>query len=200
MSEQENAPKQDPERLLSLVGLTGKEHDLVGRLSGGRCARVSLATALLGAPDLLVLDEPTVGLDPVLRRELWDLFHRLAAEGVSLLVSSHVMDEASRCSRLLLMREGRIIADDAPTALLSRTGAADVGGAFLTLVGADASRTARHRTERSPSARRLASITRGTGRDRPTASGPARRTAHTSCAWPAATPNRFSSPGRSSSL
>jgi ABC-2 type transport system ATP-binding protein len=99
-----------------------------------------LAAALLGAPRVLVLDEPTVGLDPVLRAELWELFHRLARaeDPVTLLVSSHVMDEASRCTRLLLMREGRVLASDTPRALLEQTGADDIEGAFLALVGASA--------------------------------------------------------------
>jgi ABC-2 type transport system ATP-binding protein len=95
---------------------------------------VSLAVALLGTPDLLLLDEPTVGLDPVLRRDLWAIFHRLADAGAAVLVSSHVMDEAVRCDRLLLMRDGRLVADEAPDELLSRTGCADVESAFLTLV------------------------------------------------------------------
>jgi ABC-2 type transport system ATP-binding protein len=95
---------------------------------------VSLAVALLGIPELLVLDEPTVGLDPVLRRDLWAIFHRLAAVGVTLLVSSHVMDEASRCDRLLLMRAGELLADDTLDQLLAATGAADVETAFLALV------------------------------------------------------------------
>jgi ABC-2 type transport system ATP-binding protein len=95
---------------------------------------VSLATALLGTPELLVLDEPTVGLDPVLRRDLWALFASLAERGTTLLVSSHVMDEAERCTRLLLMREGRILADDSPDALLQRTGRRSVEEAFLALV------------------------------------------------------------------
>ena len=94
---------------------------MVGQLSGGQRSRVSLAVALLGEPRLLVLDEPTVGLDPVLRVELWQTFHRLADAGAAVLVSSHVMDEASRCDRLLLMREGRLIADDTPHGLLERT-------------------------------------------------------------------------------
>ena len=94
--------------------------------------------ALLGRPELLVLDEPTVGLDPVLREDLWNLFSQLASQGTTLLVSSHVMDEASRCDRLLLMREGRLLADDELATLLARTGAADVEQAFLTLVRRDA--------------------------------------------------------------
>ena len=119
---------------LGLVGLAGRERDLVGRLSGGERSRVSLAVALLARPPVLVLDEPTVGLDPVLRRDLWRSFHALAEQGAAVLVSSHVMDEASRCDRLLLLREGRLIADDTPAALLARTGAGDVEGAFLALV------------------------------------------------------------------
>jgi ABC-2 type transport system ATP-binding protein len=112
----------------------------VSTLSGGERARVSLACALLARPEVLVLDEPTVGLDPVLRRELWDRFHALAATGTTLFVSSHVMDEAERCDRLLLMREGRIVADDSPAALRRATGAGDVEEAFLRLVR-DAERT-----------------------------------------------------------
>jgi len=119
---------------LAAVDLTGHQHQVVRRLSGGQRSRVSLAAALLGTPELLVLDEPTVGLDPVLRRDLWALFHRLAQDGVAVLVSSHVMDEAERCDRLLLMREGRILADDSPAALLQRTGADDVEHAFLGLI------------------------------------------------------------------
>jgi ABC-2 type transport system ATP-binding protein len=119
---------------LGMVALAEHRDRVVSRLSGGQRSRVSLAVALLGQPQLLVLDEPTVGLDPVLRVELWDTFHRLADEGAALLVSSHVMDEASRCDRLLLMREGRLIADDTPPGLLERTGAEDIEHAFLKLV------------------------------------------------------------------
>ena len=129
---------RDADRVLELVGLTRHAHRLAGALSGGELGRASLAVALLGRNELLVLDEPTVGLDPVLRAELWGLFRRLAGTGVTLLVSSHVMDEASRCDQLLLMREGRILAQDTPAALRERTGAADVEGAFVRLVGAGA--------------------------------------------------------------
>ncbi|MEU1402648.1 ABC transporter ATP-binding protein [Streptomyces sp. NPDC005728] len=127
--------RQDVERVLTDVDLTSHADALAGNLSGGQRSRVSLAVALLGAPELLVLDEPTVGLDPVLRRDLWNLFHDLATtRGATLLVSSHVMDEAERCHRLLLMRDGRILADDTPDALRTRTGTDTVEAAFLRLV------------------------------------------------------------------
>jgi ABC-2 type transport system ATP-binding protein len=119
---------------LELVSLTERGGSIVSRLSGGQRSRVSLAVALLGEPALLVLDEPTVGLDPVLRVELWETFHRLADAGAGVLVSSHVMDEASRCDRLLLMREGRLIADDTPEGLLASTATEDIEQAFLSIV------------------------------------------------------------------
>ena len=119
---------------IATVGLRGHEAQVVRTLSGGERSRVSLAAALLGRPDVLILDEPTVGLDPVLRRDLWDLFHRLASDGATLLVSSHVMDEAARCDRLLLMREGRILADTTPAELRERTGEQEMEAAFLRLV------------------------------------------------------------------
>lgn len=122
------------ERALSEVSLDGHGDRLVASLSGGERARVSLAAALLGHPQLLVLDEPTVGLDPVLRRDLWDLFHRLAAQGATLVVSSHVMDEAERCDALLLLREGRLLARATPDELRAQTGEDDLGAAFLRLV------------------------------------------------------------------
>ncbi|MFF6997771.1 ABC transporter ATP-binding protein [Streptomyces sp. NPDC008313] len=122
-------------RAIADVDLTSHADALAGNLSGGQRNRVSLAVALLGSPELLVLDEPTVGLDPVLRRDLWNLFHSIAADrGATLLVSSHVMDEAERCHRLLLMREGRILADDTPDALRDSTGSDTVEAAFLRLV------------------------------------------------------------------
>jgi ABC-2 type transport system ATP-binding protein len=119
---------------IDAVGLGGYERRIVGSLSGGERSRVSLATALLGRPELLVLDEPTVGVDPVLRRDLWDTFHRIAADGATLLVSSHVMDEAARCERLLLVRDGRLLADSTPDELRAITGTDDLDGAFLRLI------------------------------------------------------------------
>lgn len=124
----------DVDRVLDRVGLTRYAGRVAGRLSGGELGRVSLAVALLGHSELLVLDEPTVGLDPVLRGELWDLFHQLTAEGVTLLVSSHVMDEAARCDELLLLRDGAILAQAAPDELIRRTGARDTEEAFVRLV------------------------------------------------------------------
>jgi ABC-2 type transport system ATP-binding protein len=123
---------------LRAVDLVDHRDQVVGRLSGGQRSRASLAVALLKDPDLLVLDEPTVGLDPVLRRDLWALFHRLAEGGAAVFVSSHVMDEADRCDRLLLMREGRIIADGTPAEIRARTGAEDIESAFLAIVEEDA--------------------------------------------------------------
>ncbi len=121
-------------KAVEAVDLGGHETQSVATLSGGERSRVSLAAALVGDPELLVLDEPTVGLDPVLRRDLWNLFHSLAASGRTLLVSSHVMDEATRCDRLLLLRDGALVADTTPSDLLADTGAVDAEAAFLTLL------------------------------------------------------------------
>jgi ABC-2 type transport system ATP-binding protein len=128
------APRDAVERTIEAVDLTSDADSRVDRLSGGQRSRASLGAALVGSPELLVLDEPTVGLDPVLRRDLWALFHRLANDGTTLLVSSHVMDEATRCDRLLLLREGHLLADDTPDGLLARTGAPDAERAFLALI------------------------------------------------------------------
>ena len=122
------------ESVLGRVGLADQGNQVVGTMSGGERSRVSLAAALLHDPELLVLDEPTVGLDPVLRRDLWDFFHELADAGSTLLVSSHVMDEAARCDMLVLLREGRILAVSTPNALLRETGASKLDDAFLALV------------------------------------------------------------------
>jgi ABC-2 type transport system ATP-binding protein len=133
-----NAPRSDVDRVIDEVGLRAQAGQLVDSLSGGQETRVSLAMALLGSPELVVLDEPTVGLDPVLRNELWTLFREIAGAGTTMLVSSHVMDEALRCDRLLLMRDGRIIADTTPQQLLADTGQTDAEGAFLALIQRDA--------------------------------------------------------------
>jgi ABC-2 type transport system ATP-binding protein len=135
------APRDEVERVIATVGLAGRSRGLVGALSGGQRIRASLAVALLGTPELLVLDEPTVGLDPVLRRDLWATFHALVDGGTTILVSSHVMDEAAECDVLLLMRDGRLIADESPGELRRRTGEDDLGAAFLRLVeGAEVTR------------------------------------------------------------
>jgi ABC-2 type transport system ATP-binding protein len=132
-------------RILTMVDLSDHAEAAVRNLSGGQGSRVSLAVALVGSPQLLVLDEPTVGLDPVLRRDLWVIFRRLAADGATLLVSSHVMDEAVRCDRLLLMRSGEMLADDTLDGVLTATGAPDAEQAFLALVDrAAATQGARH--------------------------------------------------------
>ena len=128
------APPSDVDRVITRTGLTTSARVLVGRLSGGQRGRANLAVALLGAPELLVLDEPTVGSDPELRDELWKLFHDLAATGVTLLISSHVMDEAARCDDLLLLHRGKLLARGTPGALRTRTGAPDLEQAFLRLI------------------------------------------------------------------
>jgi ABC-2 type transport system ATP-binding protein len=128
------ARREDVDQAIAQVDLTHRADARADQLSGGQRTRLSLATVLLGKPELMILDEPTVGLDPVLRRDLWDLFRRLVDDGATLLVSSHVMDEAERCDRLLLMRDGRILADETPAALKGRTGSPDVETAFLRLV------------------------------------------------------------------
>jgi ABC-2 type transport system ATP-binding protein len=131
-----DVPGDRVDEAIGIVDLGGHERQVVRTLSGGERSRVSLATALLGHPDVLVLDEPTVGLDPVLRRDLWNTFHRLADEGATLLVSSHVMDEAERSDELILMREGRIVATGAPDELREQTGQTDLEDAFLVLAEA----------------------------------------------------------------
>jgi ABC-2 type transport system ATP-binding protein len=130
------APNGRVKEAIDAVDLGGHANQMVRTLSGGETSRVSLASALLGHPDLLVLDEPTVGLDPVLRRDLWSMFHELAAGGTTLLVSSHVMDEAERCDDLILLRNGRIVATGSPSELREETNTDDLEEAFLTLAEA----------------------------------------------------------------
>lgn len=120
------------------VGLTSDTHSITGNLSGGQRTRVSLAASLLADPIVYLLDEPTVGLDPILRRDLWGLFDSIVEEGKTILVSSHVMDEAARCARVLLMREGKLVADGTPAELRAQTGEDDLERAFLVLAEKDA--------------------------------------------------------------
>ncbi len=121
------------EDALRRVDLLDRRRSIVSTLSGGMRTRVSLAATLLHAPRLLLLDEPTVGVDPALRKEFWDHFRSLAGTGVTILVSSHVMDEASRCDRLGLIRAGRVLAEGSATELIARAGTADLESAFLAL-------------------------------------------------------------------
>ncbi|SNT20066.1 ABC-2 type transport system ATP-binding protein [Rhodococcoides kyotonense] len=116
------------------VGLADHASSLTADLSGGELGRVSLASALVAEPELLILDEPTVGLDPVLRFELWERFAQIAAAGTTILVSSHVMDEAEHCDTLILMRDGVVLARLTPDELLDRTGESTLEHAFLSLV------------------------------------------------------------------
>ncbi|MCE1178703.1 MAG: ABC transporter ATP-binding protein [Micrococcales bacterium] len=131
------------DEVIEQVGLGGARGQLAGSVSGGQLSRVSLACALVGDPEVLVLDEPTVGQDPLLRDELWDDFRARAKAGTTVLVSSHVMDEAGRCDDLLLIREGSLLAHDTPAGVLAATGAGDLDAAFLQLVRASGPRQAR---------------------------------------------------------
>ncbi|MFE7846195.1 ABC transporter ATP-binding protein [Microbacterium sp. NPDC057407] len=136
------APVRQVDEVIARVNLTDQAGQTVDSLSGGQEKRVSLAVAMLGDPELIVLDEPTVGLDPLLRSELWQTFRTIAEGGATIVVSSHVMDEALRCDRIVLLRSGRIIADTTPSRLLSDTGASDPDAAFLALIERDRSATA----------------------------------------------------------
>lgn len=129
----------DADDAITVVGLEDHRTALCGNLSGGQRTRVSLACALVSHPEVLILDEPTVGLDPVLRVGLWEQFHDLAQRGTTLLVSSHVMDEADHCADLLLMRDGRLLADTTPRKLREDTGCTSLEEAFLSVI--------RHSTE-----------------------------------------------------
>jgi ABC-2 type transport system ATP-binding protein len=122
------------DQAIAAVGLDDHRTALCGNLSGGQRTRVSLACALVARPELLVLDEPTVGLDPVLRVDLWEQFHQLARGGTTLVVSSHVMDEADHCGDLVLMREGHLLAHSTPTKLREDTGCQSLEEAFLSVI------------------------------------------------------------------
>lgn len=128
------SPAHRIDEAIDTVSLAGQADQVVSTLSGGERARVSLATAVLGAPEVLVLDEPTVGLDPVLRRDLWHLFHEIARAGRTVLVSSHVMDEAERCDDLVLLRRGDVLARGTPAELKEATESVDLDAAFLRLI------------------------------------------------------------------
>jgi len=125
---------KEADQIITDVGLAEQSKQVVRTLSGGQHSRASLACALVTRPELLVLDEPTVGQDPVLREELWQRFRALAQEGVTLLISSHIMDEANRCDGLILIRDGAILAEGSPEAITSRAGTDDLDQAFLRLV------------------------------------------------------------------
>jgi len=129
-----DAAPESVDEVLETVDMTSFAGRVVNKLSGGQRARVSLATALIGKPELLVLDEPTVGLDPVLRRDLWKTFNKLAEQGKTLLVSSHVMDEADHCHDLLLLRDGKLVATGTPASVRKQSGRRDLDEAFLALI------------------------------------------------------------------
>jgi ABC-2 type transport system ATP-binding protein len=126
--------KDDADTAISVAGLERVRKQFVRTLSSGQRTRAAMACSLVGRPRLLILDEPTVGQDPVLRRELWQHFRSLADSGVTILISSHVMEEAARCDRILLIRDGVIIAHDAPDLIRAAAGAEDLEDAFVSLV------------------------------------------------------------------
>lgn len=130
----QGCPTEGTRRAVAAVGLADLADHRVDRLSGGQASRASLACALVGAPALLILDEPTVGLDPVTRAEIWDHLRSLAAQGTTLLVSSHVIEEAARCHSVILLRDGRLLAHLTPSELLSRAQTSSYDDAFLRLI------------------------------------------------------------------
>ena len=128
----------DVEDALELVDLKSRRRSVVATLSGGMRTRASLACAVVHHPRLLLLDEPTVGVDPQLRKQLWDRFAQMAAEGVTIVVSSHVMDEAERCQRLGLILFGRLLAEGTSAELQRQAGVDRLEDAFLKLAGESA--------------------------------------------------------------
>jgi ABC-2 type transport system ATP-binding protein len=130
--------KKEARRVMDEVDMAKYAGRVVSDLSGGQQSRVSLGAALIGKPQILILDEPTVGLDPVLRHQLWELFRKLADKGVTLLVSSHVMDEAEHCDTLMLIRGGRLLTIGPPRQLCKDAGVDDIEALFLKLVKKEA--------------------------------------------------------------
>jgi ABC-2 type transport system ATP-binding protein len=128
--------KQRIQEVMQLVGLTEHLNKSVASYSGGMKRRLSLAIALLHEPSVLILDEPTVGIDPVLRKSIWEELQKLSANGTTLLVTTHVMDEAEKCHRLGMIRDGRLIAVGTPEQLKTNTGTNDIEAAFLAYGGA----------------------------------------------------------------
>ncbi len=128
-----NGAEDNVDEALAVVELSSRRSSVVATLSGGMRQRCSLACALVHRPRLLLLDEPTVGVDPQLRRQFWDYFHQLTTAGTSIVVSSHVMDEAERCDRLGLIRFGRLLAEGSAEELKARAVASRLEDAFLTL-------------------------------------------------------------------
>ncbi|MEC1154523.1 ABC transporter ATP-binding protein [Cytobacillus horneckiae] len=122
--------------VLKIVNLAGTEKKLVSSFSGGMKRRLSLAISLLHEPELLILDEPTVGIDPVLRKSIWQTFDRLKSNGTTIIVTTHVMDEAEKCDRLGLLRDGKLIAIGTPTELMADTSSQSIEEAFLVYGGA----------------------------------------------------------------
>jgi ABC-2 type transport system ATP-binding protein len=122
------------DEILELVDLGKNRRQLALSLSGGERARLALATALVGKPEILILDEPTVGLDPLLRRDLWKLFHRFTDEGKTIVLSSHMMEEAYHCDELVLLRNGAILAKGSPAELRKQTGLENMDSVFISLV------------------------------------------------------------------
>ena len=133
------AAEQDVTDALELVRLADRRKSVVATISGGMRQRLSLACALVHKPKLLLLDEPTVGVDPQLRVQFWEDFRRMAANGTTIIVSSHVMDEAERCQRLGLIQYGRVLAEGSPNEVRALAGTNNLEEAFLKLAGAQAS-------------------------------------------------------------
>jgi ABC-2 type transport system ATP-binding protein len=130
-----NGAESGVKEALDLVQLVDRRKSVVATLSGGMRQRCSLACALVHKPELLLLDEPTVGVDPQLRVQFWEAFRRMAADGTTMIVSSHVMDEADRCQRLGLIQYGRLLAEGSPADIRSMGGSQNLEEAFLALAG-----------------------------------------------------------------